>query len=322
MLWGLFLLYGYLCEILHIIKNLRVTIANRNGKEMREKMLISKILNNNLVLSKDESGREVIVKGCGIAFQKKRGQEIDESIVEKIFIAETPQKSKQIQTYLTSIPEEYFDFVEAFVERVKKEHGLEFNESIYFTLSDHIYGTIQRLNKGIVIKNMLLMDIRQLYRKEYDIGVQMLDELHEKFGQEFPVDEVGFLALHFVNAQEDSGTDVEEISRIVRKILDVVSKYYAPIQFEEDNIYYQRFMTHLKYFAQRFLHKELHYDEDTSLYDIVKEKYKEAYGCAKLIYLMMEDDYHYQMTEEEMLYLIIHIQKVTEDRKHFEEQEV
>ena len=34
-------------------------------------MVIHKILNNNLILSKDEQGHEVIVKGCGIAFQKK-----------------------------------------------------------------------------------------------------------------------------------------------------------------------------------------------------------------------------------------------------------
>ena len=76
---------------------------------MRENMLILKILNNNLILSKDDLGQEIIVKGCGIAFQKKRGQEVEPSKIEKIFIAETPQKSKQMQTYLTLIPEEYFE---------------------------------------------------------------------------------------------------------------------------------------------------------------------------------------------------------------------
>ena len=31
-------------------------------------MVIYKILNNNLILSRDGQGHEVIVKGCGIAF--------------------------------------------------------------------------------------------------------------------------------------------------------------------------------------------------------------------------------------------------------------
>lgn len=288
---------------------------------MRENMLILKILNNNLILSKDDSGQEIIVKGCGIAFQKRRGQEVEQSKIEKIFIAETPQKSKQMQTYLTSIPEEYFDFVENFISQVKKIYQMEFSESIYFSLSDHLYGTIQRLEKGITIKNMLLLDIKQLYWQEYEIGIQMLAKIKERFGQEFPIDEAGFIALHFVNAQDGSGKEIGEISDIVKKILNIVSKYYAPLIFLEDNLYYQRFLTHLKYFAHRFLHKELQYDEDTSLYQIIKEQYKEAYGCVKLIYLMMEEEYKYQMTEEEMLYLIIHIQKVTEDHKRIKEMQ-
>lgn len=48
-------------------------------------MTIYKILNNNLILSKDKQGHEIIVKGCGIAFQKKKGQQVDETLIEKIF---------------------------------------------------------------------------------------------------------------------------------------------------------------------------------------------------------------------------------------------
>lgn len=280
-------------------------------------MKILKIYNNNLVLSRNKAGTEVIVKGNGIGFQKKKGQEIDDDRVEKIFVTETSKKRKQVQTYLLSIPEEYFDFVEHFVNRMKKKYNLELNENIYFTLSDHINGTVQRLEKGITIRNMLLMDIKRIYKDEYDIGIQMIEEIKEKFGKKFPDDEAGFIALHFVNAEDGNAGAAEEISQIIKKILDTVAKYYEPIEFHEDSLYYQRFMTHLKYFAQRFLNKEMHYDEDTSLYEIVKNQYKEAYGCVKLIYLMMEEDYSYQMTEEEMLYLIIHIQKVTEDHKKF-----
>ena len=46
-------------------------------------MVIHKILNNNLILSRDGQGHEVIVKGCGIAFQKKKGQQVEESRIEK-----------------------------------------------------------------------------------------------------------------------------------------------------------------------------------------------------------------------------------------------
>ena len=100
--------------------------------------------------------------------------------------------------------------------------------------------------------------------------------------------------------------------------MDVVEKYYENIKFQEENLYYQRFLTHLKYYAQRFFHKELHYEENGELFQIIREQYKEAYGCVKMIYLMMKEEYEYDMTEDEMLYLTIHIQKITEDHKRLQ----
>ena len=48
-------------------------------------MRVNKILNNNLVLSKNEDNEEIIVKGLGIGYHAKRGDKIDESLIEKIF---------------------------------------------------------------------------------------------------------------------------------------------------------------------------------------------------------------------------------------------
>lgn len=44
-------------------------------------MKIRKILNNNLVLVQDGEENEVIVKGKGVGFNKKRGDIVEESII-------------------------------------------------------------------------------------------------------------------------------------------------------------------------------------------------------------------------------------------------
>ena len=75
-------------------------------------MKIRKILNNNLVLANDWQGNEIIVKGRGIGFNKKRWDTIEEAVIEKIFTPENSKKSKELQSYLTSIPEDYLDFVQ------------------------------------------------------------------------------------------------------------------------------------------------------------------------------------------------------------------
>ncbi len=273
-------------------------------------MKVSKILNNNLVLSRNAENEEIIVKGLGIGFHAKRGDTIDESLVEKIFYPENHQNSIQIQQYLLSIPEEYLDFVQKFVDRVKEEEpDLHLNNSIYLSLSDHIMGTVERFGNGISLKNVLLLDIQQLYRKEYEYGLKMVEAANRKFEIQLPADEAGFIALHFVNAEEgQQNNDNYQIAMIVNQVQEIVKTYFSDITFNESSLYYQRFLTHLKYFAQRYLHKELQYDEDENLFQIIQEQCREAYGCVKLIYLMMEEKYHYALSKEEMMYLSIHIQ--------------
>lgn len=273
-------------------------------------MRVSKILNNNLVLSKNEKNEEIIVKGLGIGFRAKRGDKIDESLIEKIFYPENHQNSIQIQQYLLSIPEEYLDFVQKFVDKVReREPDLHLNNSIYLSLSDHIMGTVERFGNGICLKNVLLLDIQQLYKKEYEYGLNMVEEVNRTFHVQLPADEAGFIALHFVNAEEgQQNNDSYQIAMIVNQVQKIVKTFFSDITFNESSLYYQRFLTHLKYFAQRYLHKELQYDEDENLFQIIQEQCREAYGCVKLIYLMMEEKYHYALSKEEMVYLSIHIQ--------------
>ena len=273
-------------------------------------MRVNKILNNNLVLSKNEDNEEIIVKGLGIGYHAKRGDKIDESLIEKIFYPKNHQNSIQMQQYFLSIHEEYFDFVQKFVDHVKEEApNLRLNNSIYLSLSDHILGTVERFRNGISLKNVLLLDIQQLYKKEYEYGMKMVDEINRTFQTKLPVDEAGFIALHFVNAEEGQhNTDNYKIAMIVNQVQEIVKNYFSDITFNESSLYYQRFLTHLKYFAQRYLHKELQYDEDENLFQLIQEQCREAYGCVKLIYLMMEEKYQYALSKEEMMYLSIHIQ--------------
>lgn len=196
------------------------------------------------------------------------------------------------------------------MDHVKEEApNLRLNNSIYLSLSDHILGTVERFRNGISLKNVLLLDIQQLYKKEYEYGMKMVDEINRTFQTKLPVDEAGFIALHFVNAEEGQhNTDNYKIAMIVNQVQEIVKNYFSDITFNESSLYYQRFLTHLKYFAQRYLHKELQYDEDENLFQLIQEQCREAYGCVKLIYLMMEEKYQYALSKEEMMYLSIHIQ--------------
>lgn len=282
-------------------------------------MKVIKILNNNLVFARDDSGREVIVKGLGIGFHASRGDTVDESRIGQVFYPQDKQNIQQIQEFLLSIPAEYLNFVQDFVDSVKAAEGITFNSSIYLSLSDHLLGTIKRYQEGISLENVLLLDIKRLYKKEYTWGEQMLAQVREVFDVALPPDEAGFIALHFVNAEENqSGNDSYKIAAIVSDIQQTVKAYYTDLEFDDNSLYYQRFLTHLKYFAQRYLHQELQTDRDDSLFQLVSQQYREAFGCVKMIFLMMEERYGYQLSQEEMMYLTIHIQTNAEHARRKE----
>ena len=277
-------------------------------------MIVEKVLNNNVVVSIDpKTKKEVILMGSGIAFNKKPGQQIDEKKIEKTFIVDDENLGNKIKKLINQIPEGIFELTDEIITYAIVELNTVLDKQIYVSLADHIAFAVKRFRSGIIIKNELLSEIRRVHKAEFKVSLWAVDYINRKLGIELPEDEAGFIALHFVNAQDSEGkNDGFKISHIVNEIMDIVKRYYDTIVFDEESLYYQRFITHLKYFAQRFLHKELNYKEDTKLFEIIRNQYKEAYGCVKLIYLMMDDKYNYKLTEEEMLYLTMHIQSITE----------
>ena len=50
---------------------------------------------------------------------------------------------------------------------IKENSDLELSENIYITLIDHISLFMEREKKNITFENPLLLDIKQIYQKEY-----------------------------------------------------------------------------------------------------------------------------------------------------------
>jgi Transcriptional antiterminator len=82
------------------------------------------------------------------------------------------------------------------------------------------------------------------------------------------------------------------------------------IEFDEDSLYYYRFITHLKFFAQRLLNNT-HYDDDNKdLLEVIKYKHKKPFQCVEKIKFFIAEKYQYDLSDEEMLYLAVHIARI------------
>lgn len=78
----------------------------------------------------------------------------------------------------------------------------------------------------------------------------------EKLNVSLLQDEAAFIALHIVNASADGSdmTKVLEITKLIGEIETIVKRYYR-MEFENESVYYYRFVTHLKFLAQRLVTK-------------------------------------------------------------------
>ncbi|WP_195251172.1 BglG family transcription antiterminator LicT [Romboutsia sp. 1001713B170207_170306_H8] len=273
-------------------------------------MIIEKILNNNVVITNDENNKEIVVMGRGIAFKKRTGDYIQKDMIDKVFKLSDPNMSNKFKELISDIPFKYMELSDEIILNSKKKLGKKLNDSIYISLTDHMHTAIKRAREGINVKNALLWDIKRFYKEEFIIGLESLDYIENKFKVRLPEDEAGFIALHIVNAQMDQNIEiVYKVTQIMQEITNLV-KYHFGITFDEESVYYYRFITHLKYFAERLLKDTSYEDNEDDLLDVIKLKYKNAYSCIEKVDEFMDKKYNYKLTDEEKLYLTIHVERV------------
>ncbi|OSM25638.1 transcription antiterminator LicT [Enterococcus faecalis] len=276
-------------------------------------MKIKKILNNNAVVVWRD-GQEAVVISKGIAYNRKPGELIYENQVDQIFTMKSSNKMDIFQELMIDLPIEYVKVSKEIIEFAEETLNKKLNDSIYIQLTDHIKFAVERSKEGINVTNGLLWETKSLYSKEFSIGLEALNLILTRLGVLLSEDEAGFIALHIINAELNSEMPrIQEMTKITKEILFII-KYYFKLNFDENSISYNRLLTHLKFFSQRLVTKnpqEIKNDDELKI--MVSQKYGKAYNCAVKIKDFINGNYHYLISDDELLYLTIHINRVIEN---------
>lgn len=275
-------------------------------------MKIHKILNNNAAVVLEENGQEKIVMGRGICFKKKAGGDIEPETIDRIFSLSASEAHNKFQVLVQDMPMEHIALGEEIISEARMRLGKPLNEMVYISLIDHVHTSILRFLDGVTVKNVLLWDIRRFYKDEFQIGLWALDRIEAYLKIRLPEDEAGFIALHLANAQMDQETmhNMYQITKVMQEVVNIV-KYFFHVEFQEEDVYYYRFITHLKFFAKRLVEQNPYRDEaNDDLWQLIRGKYQDASRCVDKITQFINKKYNYQLSEDEQLYLTIHIERV------------
>lgn len=191
---------------------------------------IVQVLNNNVALVKNKQDEQAVVMGLGIVFQKKKGDLITPSKVEKVFLLKTEESKENFLTLLKNILLDILTVTYNMIDDLVAKYHFPVQEYLYVTLTDHVYLVYQKLLKG-AHQESHLPDISAAYVTEFQMAQEAVAILSQKLSVTFPEDELGRVAIHFINAKrEGEVTPSFQISR-TKHILELVKQ-----EFSRDNI--------------------------------------------------------------------------------------
>lgn len=272
-------------------------------------MQIIKVINNNVISSEDDKGKEIIVMGKGIGFGKKAGEEIDETKIEKVFSL-PDESTSQFMQVVKDMPYEYIRTAELVIAYARETLGYHLSKNIYVTLTDHLGYAIERKRQGIVVANELSWEMKKFYNAEFQVGLKALDIVKQELDVELPEDEAGFIAMHLVNAQMGGQMNQSRnMPAMIKDILNIV-RYTFQVELDEKSLYYERFVTHLRFFVQRVISREDSERNDEEFDQLIADRFPRSYECAQKIKSYMKKKLDYEVSDVEISYLAVHIHRV------------
>lgn len=277
-------------------------------------MRIKKVINNNILCTIDKKGNEMIVTGRGIGYKRKVGEFVDPDQVEKIYRMAEKSDQQKLRELVSQVPLEHLRLTEELVEYIQSQISQPLNESLLITLADHISFAIQRMEQGIEFDNPLHDAVMCYYPTEYRLGQQCLRTIEERCGIQLNPDEATFIALHIVNAELNSSmSDMKDLTRLLDGCIQVTEFYYRR-KFDRNSLDFNRFSVHLRYLVQRlYQDKPLQNrttESDLLFRELIRRNCKEHYECANRIALYIESNFGKTVTEEEKIYLTIHLKRL------------
>lgn len=198
--------------------------------------------------------------------------------------------------------------IQEIVHNFRKCTVESFNPNVTFTLLDHILFAIHRQKEGSILTNPMRWEIKKIYPKEYQVALKAVAIIREKLYADFSEEEAAFITLHFVNAQiqKDGNQSAQEHTELTNNILRIV-KYSLNIEYDENSSYFQRFVTHIRYYLIRQSQETNEEISNSSMVKLAFQSYPKEKEAADNIKNYLYEQKGWIVNDMELMYLILHL---------------
>ncbi len=272
-------------------------------------------LNNNVVLCRDDDGRQVIAIGRGLGFMTD-GEEVDLTRIQRTFYDANPQG----WTFLDELNGEILGFAAQMTDLVRDWLPYPLSPNFTFILADHLAFAIKRMNEGIRVRMPLSYDVEQQFPEEYRIGRFICNRLLKTYDVRLPDTEVTGIALCFANnALATGGTYQEEgnaggaasmpFDEVLERCVAIVENALG-VCINRSDFNFSRFATHLQYLYNRVLEGAPLEDGGVGSFVSMREQLPDIAEATDGVVRLFHDELDASLTEEERFYLMLHINRM------------
>ena len=267
-----------------------------------------KVFNNNAISTVMPDGREAIVIGRGIGFNKRPGDPVSEQNIEKVYYVQNEMQTKFLQM-LQDVRPDVMEAAEEIIS-VAENDGFHLSNQATISLIDHIGFAIERQENNMELPNLLLSETQLLYQKEYAIGLLSLDIIQKHCGITLPKDEAGYIALHLITISADRGGTYDTL-KFVKGTGDIIKEVYG-VDLEPQSLDAMRLMTHLKFLSQRIFQNAVWEDDDDmdEMYEHLLHRSPKNQIALERLDSYIKRDFGYTLNKQEKFYLLVHLTKI------------
>lgn len=271
-------------------------------------MQVTRSINHNAAVGTDSLGREVVVMGAGVGFGKLP-RDIPLSQIDRTFVG---IDSKYL-ALISELPYDVLEFSAQFSDVVRAQVSHELSPNLVVTLADHISFMIKRARDHIYVSMPLSYDVGQNYPVELRLGRMCVHGVERTFDVRLPRDEAAGVALTIVNSALSASAKTTRQNKrrdlLIERVTKVV-EHELGITVDRDSFDFARFATHVRYLLERLDTGEPFQTTNGELFEETTQQYPKVATCADKAIEVITGSNESEVTDEEKLYLILHINRL------------
>lgn len=268
-------------------------------------MLVIKNINNNVSVCVDGNGNEVIAFGKGIGFHQPPFEIEDMNIVKRTFYDVNPK----LISLINQIDEDVLEISAKTIDYAYKLDTI-FDSNVVFTLADHIQFAMKRYHEHLHMKFSLFYDLDYMNPEEVDVGMFAYELIQKNLHIKLPKEEIYGIALHLINSQTTNQKDQELSNKdSIQDITEMIEQFFQ-ITIDRKGFNYARFVSHMEYVFKRYKDGSIINSMNVDMFPALKDEFPQSYQCVEQVSLYFKDKLYIDLTQEELLYLMLHINRL------------